>query len=383
MQVFKAYFKIIRQNLPAQSIYLAVFLFFVYLLSVFYNPGAVTDFTATRVKLVIFQDDPGNALSADLADFLASESDPVTLPDNKQALQDALFFRSVDCIVRIPAGFGQSILDGRYDIDLIKMTVPDSQSSVQIDLMLNRYINTAALYIDSVPGLQTQALISNIRSDLGQQATVNMQSTSDASPLSKTAYYFTYLSYTLMAVMVLGVTSTMLAFNHKDLQRRNFSSPIRLIRYNLQLLLGNLVFAVIVWTLMTGVSLILGGSGGSAESKIMLAINALAFTLACLGISFLVGTLIKSHNVQQSVANVLSLGLCFISGVFVPQELLGPTVRSIASFTPTYWYIHNILTLDPLKISQFSSQILIQLGFAAAALVVALVVAKQKRQTES
>ena len=346
MQVFKAYFKIIRKNLPAMSIYMIVFLFFVFLLTMFVSPAATGDFTATRIRIAVVQEDGSNILSRDFAEYLGSKAIVSELPNDQESLQDALFFRQVEYILRIPAGFGQSILDGNYDVELVKSAVPGSQSGVQVDLLVDRYINTAALYVDSVPGLATETLIGHVRADLAQEAAVEMETAAPVANVNRTTYFFSYLAYTLMAVMVLGVTSIMLSFNNRDLQKRNFSSPVKSVNFNLQLFLGNLVFAIVTWALMVTLSLVLGHDSNSSTTMLLLCLNALAFTLACLCISFLIGNLIKSRNVQQSVANVLALGTCFISGVFVPQDMLGPTVLTIASFTPTYWYIRNILDLN-------------------------------------
>ena len=384
MQVFKAYFKIIRKNLPSMSIYLGIFLFFIYLLTFYMTSGSASDFTANRVRLAIVQEDGDNPLSQDLAEFLAGQSQIIPLEDNAESRQDALFFRQIDYILRIPQGFGRSIQEGKYDVELIKTVVPDSTSAVQTDLLISRYINTAALYIDSVPGLAVPDLLRNLRSDLARQADVKMQSTTTIDVFNRTRLYFSYLAYTLMSVMILGITSIMIAFNNKDLQRRNFSSPVKLVSFNLQLVLGNFIFALSVWALLTALSLLISDDDYSVTARILLSVNALAFTLACLGISFLIGNLIRSRNVQQSIANVLALGTCFISGVFVPQELLGPTVKTIASFTPTYWYISNVMDLnETVDASAYAIRVVIQLGFAVAAVVVAMVVAKQKRTTDN
>jgi len=137
------------------------------------------------------------------------------------------------------------------------------------------------------------------------------------------------------------------------------------------------------------ISLLLGARELPVMEFVLLAANALVFTLACLSLSFLISQLIKSRAVQQSIANVLALGTCFISGVFVPQELLGDAVQTLASFTPTYWYVRAVNTLDSLPVMDLQAlqpviqAMLIQLGFAVALLAVALAVVRQKRQAQA
>jgi hypothetical protein len=60
-----------------------------------------------------------------------------------------------------------------------------------------------------------------------------------------------------------------------------------------------------------------------------------------------------------------TMTLSFISGVFVPQQLLGNTVQTIASFTPIYWYvkasndIHNLIIFSSENLKPILSSMLI------------------------
>jgi ABC-2 type transport system permease protein len=116
-------------------------------------------------------------------------------------------------------------------------------------------------------------------------------------------------------------------------------------------------------------------------------LNSLVFTMAALSVSFLLGNVIKSKNAMSAASNVVSLGTCFISGVFVPQALLGKQVLKIASFTPNYWYVKtnntiaNLASFNMENLRPVFSNMLIVIGFAAAVLSVTLVVIKQKRMS--
>jgi ABC-2 type transport system permease protein len=103
-----------------------------------------------------------------------------------------------------------------------------------------------------------------------------------------------------------------------------------------------------------------------------------------LGISFLTGNIVKSRNAISAVANVLSLGTCFISGVFVPRDFLGDTLLKFASLTPTYWYVksnHIIGSMERLKeedVRAILTSFIVMLVFAVTAFAVSMVLKKQK-----
>jgi ABC-2 type transport system permease protein len=159
--------------------------------------------------------------------------------------------------------------------------------------------------------------------------------------------------------------------------------------FNLQLIMGNLVFAFVCYMLLAGFGFILNRENMMSYNGLLLCVNALVFTISALSISYLVGLLIKNVNAQSAIANVLALGFSFLSGVFVPQQFLSDKTLAIASFTPTYWYVkaNNVIgTLSSFSfdnLSEVLTYMLIELGFALAIFSVALVVSKQKRITNS
>lgn len=115
-------------------------------------------------------------------------------------------------------------------------------------------------------------------------------------------------------------------------------------------------------------------------------LNFLTFALVILSVSYLIGISVKSRKAISAISTAASVGLAFLSGMFVPQEFLGAPVLKVASFTPAYWYVkanNAIETVTQTTWSQLSgiaSYMAIQLGFAAAIISIALVVSKRKRQ---
>ena len=389
MQVFRAYFKVIRKNMLAMSIYIFIFVILAFLLTLFFGQSTVTSFNPVKIRIAVIQEDNGSAFSENLTAWLGRQAVVVDLEPTQDSLQDALFYRDVEYILYIPVGFGASMMDRRYDMTLNRTIVPDSYTSIQMDLQIDQYLNLAALYLDSLPGVTADDLAAKIDHDLSAEATVTLQASETNHGPNKMTFFFIYLTYSIMAVMILGVTSIMLVFNKSDLRRRNLGSPVNPVHFNLQLVLGNLIFALTIWLVMSLLSLLLSNQPVNAAQYLVLCLNAFIFTMTALSFSFLVSQFIGSRAAQQSIANVFSLGACFISGVFVPQDMLGKTVHTIASFTPTYWYVRAVNEIGSLSsftlqnLRQAGAYMLIEIGFAVALLVVSLAVIKQKRQSQA
>lgn len=384
MQVYKACFKIMKQNLPAISIYVCIFLFITVMLTYFYGQKTSPGFSQTRINIAFINQDQDTVLTDGLRDYLHQNANIVNIPNDQESLQDALFFRRIEYIVKIPAGFSQSFLSGKNNVQIEKTSVQDSVSSVQLDFLIYRYLSTVNLYQQNMPGISDSDLSGYIKSNIDQSSQVQVKTYGKTAD-HKLATYYTYLVYAMIVIVFLGVSSIMMVFNDTDLRRRNLGAPLRSFNINMQLFLGNLSFALTVWIILVAMGFIITGKTAFDLNSVLLYVNFLCLTFVCLSLSFLIGNLIGSRDVQQAIANILSLGLCFISGVFVPQQLLGHTINFIASFIPTYWYVKAVNDIEKLvivntaNITPIINSMLIQIGFVIAVVTVALAIARQKR----
>ncbi len=384
MPVFKAYLKVIRRNIPAMLIYVGVFMFLILLLTMLYPAPPTDEFSAARPRIAVINDDANGSVAAGLTGYLAETCEIIDLPSTNDALQDALFFRDIEYAVHIPAGFSASLLQGNENAKVEKSSVPDSTTAVYVERFVERYLAAASRYTLVKPPLDFADINSHVRADLAQESQVELVEGAPAD-YSKITYYFNFLSYTLLALIFLGVSTVMLTFTSQDLYRRTIISPLTLVQLNGQLILCHVLFTLTVWALPAIASLIIGDISTEGPQIALMALNALVFAATALSISYLISLFVRNANIQQAIVNVMALGSSFLGGVFVPQSLMGETVTTIARFTPTYWYVRGNNSLSRLT-SDFSNipasylqGIVIQIGFMTAMFAVALVVSKQRR----
>lgn len=309
----------------------------------------------------------------------------IELPDETEALQDALYFRSVTYILRVPEGFTDSFMQGE-NVQLEKTAVPDSISSTYLDLFIDQYFNTARLYVQQMENISQESLVQYLQSDLAVSASVELKTIGD-QPLNQNFanYYFNFLAFSLLSVLILGMGALLLVFYDTDLMRRNACAPLSSSSVNLQFILAILVFTILAWSIMVAFCLLFNYKNSLNLNTLYFVINSLVFAVCGTGISFLIGNLVKSHNAIPAVNNVVTLGLCFISGVFVPMELIADSVLRIANFTPTYWFVKannqiaKLTQFDFANLEPIFTSMLIQICFALAFFVAALVANKKRR----
>lgn len=343
------------------------------------------EFIETKTNIAFFNDGEDSALVAGLESYLSGSANIVDIKDDIESIEDAMFFDKIKCVLRVPEGFTESFMSGTGEAKLLNTSGPVSAATVNVELLVDKYLNTASLYAKNVPGISQSDMVQNVERDLKLSAIVDMNDYDKPADADRLPHYFRFHAYSILLIMIMGVTSIMMAFNKKDLADRNLCSPLGATRMNLQLVAANATFALAVWAALCVVIFILYGSFSLSAGAALLCLNSLVFTLASLSIAFLLGKFIRNNGAQAAITNVVSLGLCFLSGVFIEQALLGKTVLTIASFAPAYWYvkavedIRAIVTFSAENIAPVVYSMLIQLGFGAVFIIISLVISKQRR----
>lgn len=387
MPVFKLSMKIIKKNIPIMSIYIVIFLT---ITALFANQGSEQNETLYKESHinVAWISHEESLLVDGFKDMLSQYANYVDVEDNREVLQDALFFRVVEYIIRIPEGFTESIMKGEpKDVEIT--SINGSVTSAYINMTIEQYLNTAKLYIIANPEIAQEELVDKLNNSLSYKTPIVFQDNEVAKSSHEFAkYYFNFYAYSAFAMLVLGISSVILAMNNKDIKRRNTCSPMTSFRMNMEYLVGHLIFTVIIWIVMTLFYFVFDFKNSIHTHTLVFMLNSFVFILCASAISYFLGGLVKNQNTLAVISNVVTLGPSFISGVFVPQEFLGEGVLKIASFTPTYWYakanslISELSSFDFNSLKPVYSSILIQVGFAAAFLMLSLVVNK-KRQLEA
>lgn len=347
MIVFKKYLKVAKSFLGIITIYTAIFLSLAILNS---TSGSSTDtFEATEANIAIVNHDEETDFIKNFRQYVNDSASLVKLDTDEAALKDALFYRKVDYIMIIPANYTSDFMAGK-DVKIDVMAVPDSTAAMYSKELMNKYLNTANIYIKA--GISEDIIDEKVKDDLSEQVKVNMISANTGGQLTSAKFYYNFANYTLLAITVVVIAMIMVAFNEDKIRRRNLVSPVSYKSINRQLLLGNIVVSMGVWLLYVIASFVLYTDTMLSLHGLLFICNSAVFMTTVLSIGFLLATITNNREVIGGMSNVIGLGSSFIAGAFVPQELLGTFVLFIAKFTPSYWYITNNNSIA--KLSSFN-----------------------------
>ncbi len=385
MQVFKLYFKLLKSVAPALIIYLIIFLILIFIYASNLREE-ITVFEEAKIDTALVNYDGDDIFVRDFLEYLSGYCNFKDYGDNESNLADALFFREVEYILIIPYEFGKDFLAGK-DTGLQKKALPDGVYHLPVDHAINNYLNIAGIYLDNMPNISAEDLVSYIRKDMKANAEVSiLRNDYGGSENSFYNRYFNTASYIMLSCCLIGVGLVLLNFHDVDILRRNLVTPMTHKDMNLQLIGGNLIFVFAYDIFFILLGFLIHKEKSLNGNVLLFWLNFIIFSVSALSISYLAAMLVKSRQASTAISYVLPLGLSFISGAFVPQFLLGESVLKLASFTPFYWFVKANDTISGLVNFHWNNlkfvvfYMMIQLGFAAAIFSLSLVAGKSRRR---
>lgn len=341
------------------------------------------NFVESKPNVLIINEDEETGITKDLMKYIQENSQIVEIQkDNKEAVEDALFYRDVNYIIYIPKQYRQDFLEGKNPQIQIKST-GDYQASYA-EMLLNRYLKIANTYQQSIK--EEDRLIEKINETLSKQTQVEMTSKLDTNQLSKAAFYYNFANYSILAGCVYVICLILSSFKQENIQKRTMVSSMNYKTYNRKLLLANSLFAIILWAFYVGLSFILIGDVMFTIHGGIMIINSFIFTVCALTIAIFIGNLVSNKNAVNGIVNVVALGSSFLCGAFVPMEWLPDSVLGIAHILPSYYYIKTneivktieVWNLETIKPILFNSIMIII--FSSLFIIITNIVSRKKRK---
>ena len=381
MTVFKGYMKILKKNIGLVMIYLVIFFSVAMALQAAARKEHLEDFQKTSVDIAVANQDD-SILSHALTDYLKTIHNVSEISSAPSVMQEELYYRNAEYIVQIPENFYETCIVQGNPISVTK--VPGSYTSFYVDQQINAWLNNIRTYIASGFSQKEAAKAALV------QPAVNVSMYQDEATTTETpgyTYYFRYVPYLFLAVLCYSMGYILLAFQKEDIRKRMQASAVSIRRQNLEGLLAMFTIGLGLWLIAIVGSLIM------YQQKLLTSgvliyylLNTFLMMIVALSLSYLLGLFVKNSNMLNGISNIVSLGMCFLSGVFVPMSVMDKKVLKIAQFLPVYWYENVNETLSQYHIISGDvavdiwKSMGIQLVFALAILAMILAVSKYKRQ---
>lgn len=393
MNYIKLYWKLIKASKSSLLIYSGIFIFVFIVYAGFLDKSNTTSvFQDVKPEIVLVDHDQSETSKA-LTDYIAGISQIKDVGDTQKDREDALFYGFVANIVEIPKGFEKAFF-AELDTDLLCTSRPLEANASMLEMKITSYLSSMNIYHQSDPSMSVSDLHDTVMKQVNHQLDIRIQKEETISTAQRfRSSFFNYLSYILMALVLMSVGMTMTMIFKSDIQKRNTMAPVSSAHRNLYLLLANVMFGVVLWAVFSIVICFLPNTNMFTLHGGMYLLNSLIFTMLCITMGFMFSCILSNkRNASEAlngISNVVSLGGAFLGGAFVPQSMLSSSVLSVSVFLPSYWYVKvNDVLVETTDVTQSTlASIFAYMGieclFLIAFILIALVIMHNRRSQDS
>ena len=383
MTVFKGFLLLMKRNLGMLVMYLFIFCGICIAVQLMTKGEGMTHFEEESLDIAVIDRD-GGTLAEGLTEYLGERHNLKEVEDDKDKIQEEMFYRNIYYVVTIPEEFETKCLENGEKIPTTKL--PGTTSAFYVDQQINTFLNDVRVLHDS--GFTMKEAISEVIEAQDAETEVTLiDKNGHGGQRAPHAFMFQYMPYMLLSVICYTISLIMIEYRKKDLRRRLLCSALSSRKQNLQLVLGYAVVGMAIWVITMLIPVVMYRKEFLTDANLIYyVLNTLFITLVSMAIAFVIGVLVHHEEVINGVVNVVGLGMCFTCGVFVSMDVLSKGVRVVAQFLPVYWYeVANGIIADNAVFTAAQRTELfksygIQLLFAVAILSVGLVASKCKER---
>lgn len=346
--------------------------------ALFSTVGGTDTFESETLGITVV-DQSKSETSEALLEYLSSshEVEVMTAPDGEH-LEEQVFLMEIHGAVIIEENFEAQVKNGEPAVEVI--SDERAASAVQLESEISKFLMFANAQFNDTGSLDRETLQAALTD------TVNVELNNDTvidtdENYTNAASYTNFAAYWLMLFIMLSVGNLMSEYNKPELQKRIISAPVSSTSSALQVLGAQSlvgIFAVLVMFFGL-IGLYYDRLDGMPLAHIFVALMLImAFTLA---LQYAINALTTNRFIVNGLANLVTLGLAFLSGIFIPIELFGDTAQRIAEFLPLYHFT-QIYAAPDITWSEAALSIGILLLYTVAFLIIGIIFSNQRKSTQ-
>lgn len=277
---------------------------------------------------------------------------------NLESAQEKMSRGQLEAVIVLPAEFG-SVKEGN--------DYPSGQAEVVYNQSNEQGGNTLISIMDAIFTEINQELVTTVT-----PFTVEARPT-DAEGLTRFDYTFSgILGFTLLSLGIFGPTTVFPRLKQKGVLRRYKTTTLKVWQYFTGNVLSNGFIGLLAAALMF-VAAVLVFDLNMRGSYINLAIVVVLGTILLFGIGLAIGGWAKNENQAAPLAQIATLPMMFLSGVFFPTFLMPEVLQSITKFIPLTPIIDSIrlVITENASLVDLGPQMAVMLGWTVIVYIIA------------
>lgn len=273
--------------------------------------------------------------------------------DLKNILDDSLYLNKISAIITIPENFRKDILSGKDP--KIKIVKNSYKSADLTNRIVDKYMRNVSLY--NKENIKEEDLIKIVSEIASAEVETKMEKKQKPVEILKSEFVFSFISYSIISSVLTVDLIVLYYFNLKSIKKRIEVSSEKKENHKTKLFFAILaVTAIIVFIYILSTYLFININVIKSYKGLLYGVNAFIFGISIMSMAFLISKFIKTIGGATGITVVISLAMSFLSGAFVPREILPDVTIKISKIIPSFYYVDNVLKIS--NASSFNEKIL-------------------------
>lgn len=376
MTIYKMIIHIFSTYWKELIIYFLIFLGFVFVAIGQPEAGENQEFSSVTLDIAVVNHSD-DQLSEHLVDYLSASHEVEMLSDvTIEDVENEVFSGTYQGMLYIPENFEELVLNGQADQVELLLNERD-MSSAQLNTEVDKYLRLANARVASGVS-DVSELTGQLDSTLNETAEVELIGGLDhQNVLLAYTTGIALVGYFVLQIILGTVGMAMSEIKSKKIQDRINLSGISNLRYNTQVVLGQVTYGGLI-LLVTLLVLWVYIPSSIPIDYVRIIISLALFVLTALSMAFLMTAITNNRNIINGLTTVVSLGLAFLSGLFIPYEIMGTAIQRIAHFSPLFYFRQSVMK-DINSYSDLLTEWGLLLAFAVVFTLLGVAISQQKR----
>lgn len=354
MHLYKHFWKMLKNNKMGILIYLGIGAIMLLIIGII-SSDIVNDKSQDEIKMpsvdISYLDNDNSVLSKGIIEYLSNDNEVTDYAGKTdEEINNVVYFSITDYHMEIPEGFQEAVESNIENMDLIEYRtgMSGSTETFAITSKVETFVNMYKHYIDE--GLSSDAAVTKTAEKLSYKPDITVRrtntglgGTSKEWSIYEMSVYFIYLS---LGMILMSAGAVIVNSNEENIGKRIETSPVTSFARLLADTIGLYSFGIVLWIIVMLAAFIYGHDTKFINERgYLLAINTLLMIFCNCSMTAFVSSFKMGQEALLKVANIIGLSMSFMSGLFVPQWLLGEGVLAVAKFVPFYWGVRAINTI--------------------------------------
>lgn len=258
-------------------------------------------------------------------------------------LQDALYLDQISMIVEIPENFRENVINKKNPE--IKIKANSFGSADLSKMLIDKYMRNLSLINEGK--ITEEELITKLDKTLNTEVKTKMFEQNQSVPVKKAEFVFSFIAYSIVSAVLTIDLIILYYFRLEAIKKRTDISSEREWAHKLKVFLSMcLVTSIITATYILANYIFININVIKSFKGIFFGINAFIFAISIMSLAYLLINFVKTIGGATGLTVVIALTFSFISGAFVPRELLPDATVKISKIIPTYYYVDNVMIIS-------------------------------------